>query len=209
MKQLEILRLEDAAAITSLLRRAAKQSHLPLKEDSGGGAGKGSGVKELTKQEPEKKVTIRSGNGRGTSEPPPPGGKAGKGKGHSTSHSVPRKQADSVQKAPVLFPDDWPVPVRTQLLPAHGDGIVVSASACNRPKGRLQWSVSIDLSIQTSSRSRWRSAWESSMGRADEFRQLKLGWYNWETSQFNPGTASRTPQASSPGQDQGGPATYG
>ena len=107
----KVLRVNNGAAITSLIRRAAKQAHPPLKDGCSGG-----GVKALV-GESERRVhrNPRHRQQFALVEGAAPDQRRGRERQGSRYKHSSAEEADRVRLAmmphAMPFPDDWPVPV--------------------------------------------------------------------------------------------------
>ena len=124
----KVLRMEEAQPVTKLLKRAASQAKLPLAgpdreeqrkahsaspERPAGGRGTGSGGA----------MRLAGGKGSGAASPVRRNTQqmpiSSKGKGAATPKDI---------DPPVLFEDDWNVPIIDNLLPAHQAGITLAVN---------------------------------------------------------------------------------
>ena len=143
----KVLRLEEAPPIERLLKRAARQAKLPLKEDSdansvqpqqpaqqrsasaaparAGGAsnkGKGNGVRSQSVGANRAASTAHRSEGRGgaTAASLSKGGSKGKG----TNKGAEREEDN--ESLPTLFQEDWDAKIVEELLPGMAEGLLVA-----------------------------------------------------------------------------------
>ena len=123
----KVLRMDEAQPVTKLLRRAASQARLPIAE------------KKMDSDRPRSASPGRPSGGRGGASSAGKGAAGGKGAGGvspirstgqaATSNS--KGKGGAVSKdidPPILFADDWNVPIVDNMLPAHQAGVTLAAS---------------------------------------------------------------------------------
>ena len=153
-----LLRLDNAEAIGSLIKRAARQAHLPLldhpsgdpgeatrgpkqqqtgsgqKEGRGSSRGKGSGGVQSS---PQAKGSGKAAQKGGSSQEKAASGRGLSGKGKSPGAAASQEK----KELPILFAEDWDVTIVKAMLPGLTEGIYLAENmkeakrAVDRMKG--------------------------------------------------------------------------